>query len=350
MNREEFEAEVLRRAEETEQDDAPLQQALRESPERPSYTQGDVQAVFARTSALRKAAPEKEVPLPLPETPLQRIIEARLLDSARETATETRRALFGSPEPPFSPEDLEGAAAWIEAEVRAASEAQEPSKSDFWSTLSEMRRLGSEVEEATGMRVRVTFDSDVLRFPRPGEYWAASVPVPSDPESPLRVLKEAVRRLVPRTGIPEQQLVAHILAGTALRRPRATIAVTAPWGPVTIRFYVPDLTLKDLKTSYQHIRNAWEGDDQGTPPDRPRRLTESVAEKDQLLVELMREEWGARIGDPPPVPWREVLRMWEERGYGESTCERLRKRWSRIPDKPGIRPGIRPKDSPPEKR
>ena len=305
-------------------------------PEKKFYTGADRQEFLQRAGVAIESwrvEAEDERLLPLAQTPLQKIREEQVRALLSGPVSELRASLFGSPgeKVPFStyPEAVD----WIDREAAAQPHLESEQRVEILEKQKDLARGAEELAAATGMRCQVHLGWETLRYYRPGKQWTDSVPVARDPDSPIWRLTAGVKELRNRVGLSEPQLVAHVLAGRAIRLHRATMTTNLPNGPVTIRFFTPDMTLEDLKAIYQHIRSAWEGEDGSGGP---KRLSEHVTDDDRRLASLLLDRWGTGVGEKPPASWDEVLGAWEEAGYSDVKADSLRVRWLRLSKKDGL--------------
>lgn len=263
--------------------DAAIYQTLKELPSGCANEE-----LAARAAQLAKKLRDEDQSVELKHTPTDRIYGDALVRALAPTIEGLRNNLrereSDKPGPPFP--SMEDAAAWIK--TRSMKDLGR------WRMQSEQRNQAhAEIQRLADTHgIEITFESTLLPYQGPDDEhvkWA-----PAIPGTYLHRLAKETERIARRTGLPQDALVVHVLAGLKPIRSRARVTTreshyTLPSGEqihvneANVAFRARDLTFEELGGIYRMVKNHVGG-----------KGVEALDDKDEYLWTLVQD-----MGGPP---------------------------------------------------
>jgi hypothetical protein len=277
----------------------------------------------ARAAQLAKELRDGDQSVEVRQTPTDRIFGDALVRALAPAIADLReRSEFKRPEPPFT--SVEEAAAWVSTQSTKDLE-------DWRAKSGQRNKAHDEIQRLADKHgIEIKFESTLLPYQmRDDEHikWAPVVP-----GTWLYRLAKETQRIAKRTGLPQDALVIHILAGLKPVRSRARITTrenhhTLPSGEqihvneADVTFRARDLTDKELRGIYRMVKGHVGG-----------KGTEALDDKDEHLWTLVQD-----MGGPPQTHgtkgpfWQAVLEKLDRKYPGQITTRRgVEKRYERI--------------------
>jgi hypothetical protein len=267
---------------------------------------------------------EEEESLELRQTPTDRIFGNAIVRALAPTIADLReRSEFKRPEPPFT--SVAEAAAWVETRSTKDLEG--------WRAKSRQRnKAHDEIQRLVNKHgIEIRYESTLLPYQMSNNEldikWTPVVP-----GTWLYRLAKETQRIAKHTGLPQDALVIHVLAGLSPVRSRARVTTrenhyTLPSGEqihvneAVVTFRARDLTDRELRGIYRTVKGHVGG-----------KGTEALDDKDEHLWILVQDMGGPPQAHGTKGPfWQAVLEKLDLKYPGQITTRRgVEKRYDRI--------------------